>query len=189
NTVTEQSRKGLPLSDTFKARSDDYFFWYRQYPGKPPEFLISHSGTGVEISDPVPGITFKVSDNKTLMTLQISSAAVTDSAVYYCAVRPTLVRKVSLHSYVCFSRCLADCLFFTSLSLSHALKLNTEIIAFCLPSSSRSASTLRTSNAPSPNLCFTYFTLSKPPSRLHHYQCLFLGSSNFFMVCRCLTSE
>ncbi|KAG7240194.1 hypothetical protein INR49_027201 [Caranx melampygus] len=28
-----------------KATAQDYFFWYRQYPGKPPEFLISHSGT------------------------------------------------------------------------------------------------------------------------------------------------
>ncbi|CAI5676978.1 unnamed protein product [Oreochromis niloticus] len=68
----------------------DYFFWYRQYPGKPPKFLISHFGTGEKMSDPVPGITFKVSEDKTLMTLQISSAAVTDSAVYYCAVRPTV---------------------------------------------------------------------------------------------------
>ncbi|CAI5676951.1 unnamed protein product [Oreochromis niloticus] len=73
-----------------KATGSDGFYWYRQYPGKPPKFLISHFGTGARMSDPVPGITFKVSDNKTLMTLQISSAAVTDSAVYYCAVRPTV---------------------------------------------------------------------------------------------------
>ncbi|CAI5677077.1 unnamed protein product [Oreochromis niloticus] len=73
-----------------KAAGSDRFFWYQQYPGKPPEFLISHSGTGVKTSDPVPGVTFYVSEDKTLMTLQISSAAVTDSAVYYCAVRPTV---------------------------------------------------------------------------------------------------
>uniref|UniRef100_A0AAZ1X6F4 Immunoglobulin V-set domain-containing protein n=1 Tax=Oreochromis aureus TaxID=47969 RepID=A0AAZ1X6F4_OREAU len=83
----ESTLEGNTLTLSYRlsreARSDDYFYWYRQYPGKPPEFLISHSGTGVEISDPVPGVTFKVSDNKTLMTLQISSAAVTDSAVYY----------------------------------------------------------------------------------------------------------
>uniref|UniRef100_A0A3P9D818 Ig-like domain-containing protein n=1 Tax=Maylandia zebra TaxID=106582 RepID=A0A3P9D818_9CICH len=54
------------------------------------KFLISHFGTGDRISDPVPGIMFNVSGDKTLMTLQISSAAVTDSAVYYCAVRPTV---------------------------------------------------------------------------------------------------
>ncbi|CAI5676921.1 unnamed protein product [Oreochromis niloticus] len=73
-----------------EAAGSDEFYWYRQYPGKPPKFLISHLGTGVKLSDPVPGITFNVSGDKTLMTLQISSAAVTDSAVYYCAVRPTV---------------------------------------------------------------------------------------------------
>uniref|UniRef100_A0A3B3UV74 Immunoglobulin V-set domain-containing protein n=1 Tax=Poecilia latipinna TaxID=48699 RepID=A0A3B3UV74_9TELE len=62
---------------------DDYFFWYRQYPGEPPEFLISHSGTGAPMSTSLPGFSFKVSEDKTRMDLLISSAAVTDSAVYY----------------------------------------------------------------------------------------------------------
>ncbi|XP_042285082.1 uncharacterized protein LOC121908855, partial [Thunnus maccoyii] len=76
-----------------KTAGTDYFFWYRQYPGKPPEFLISHSGTGSLISDPVPRLSFNVSADKTQMDLQISSAAVTDSALYYCAVRPTVTAK------------------------------------------------------------------------------------------------
>ncbi|CAI5676942.1 unnamed protein product [Oreochromis niloticus] len=86
----EGSTVNLSYKYSKGADGNDYFFWYRQYPGKPPKFLISHFGTGVKLSDPVPGITFKVSEDKTLMTLQISSAAVTDSAVYYCAVRPTV---------------------------------------------------------------------------------------------------
>uniref|UniRef100_A0A3P9CDV1 Ig-like domain-containing protein n=1 Tax=Maylandia zebra TaxID=106582 RepID=A0A3P9CDV1_9CICH len=85
DVVTSLEGGTVTLSCNYSAAGDDYFFWYRQYPGKPPEFLISHSGTGVEISDPVPGINFNVSEDKTLMTLQISSAAVSDSAVYYCA--------------------------------------------------------------------------------------------------------
>ncbi|CAI5676924.1 unnamed protein product [Oreochromis niloticus] len=94
NKTEESSLEGSTVTLSYRysrqAAGDDYFFWYRQYPGKPPEFLISHSGTGMKMSDPVPEITFKVSEDKTLMTLQISSAAVTDSAVYYCAVRPTV---------------------------------------------------------------------------------------------------
>uniref|UniRef100_A0A669DJR9 Ig-like domain-containing protein n=2 Tax=Oreochromis TaxID=8139 RepID=A0A669DJR9_ORENI len=86
----EGSTVTLSYKYSKEATGSDYFYWYRQYPGKPQEFLISHLGTGVKISDPVPGITFYVSGDKTLMTLQISSAAVTDSAVYYCAVRPTV---------------------------------------------------------------------------------------------------
>ncbi|XP_028283419.1 uncharacterized protein LOC114449790 [Parambassis ranga] len=73
----------VTLSCTFSKGSADYFFWYRQYPGKPPELLISHVKSGDIVAAPVPGLTVKV--NETQMDLQMSSAAVTDSAVYYCA--------------------------------------------------------------------------------------------------------
>uniref|UniRef100_A0A3B4XYN3 Immunoglobulin V-set domain-containing protein n=1 Tax=Seriola lalandi dorsalis TaxID=1841481 RepID=A0A3B4XYN3_SERLL len=69
---------------------DYYFFWYRQYSGNPPEFLISHQESGEILSDPVSGLSVTMSGNKTRMDLNISSAAVTDSAVYYCALRPTV---------------------------------------------------------------------------------------------------
>nr|XP_019965215.1 PREDICTED: uncharacterized protein LOC109644303 [Paralichthys olivaceus] len=68
-----------------KLTIGDYFFWYRQYPGKPPEFLFSHSNSEQEGAAPTPGLRFKVEQKKIQMI--ISSAAVTDSAVYYCAVR------------------------------------------------------------------------------------------------------
>uniref|UniRef100_A0A8C7WUT5 Immunoglobulin V-set domain-containing protein n=1 Tax=Oryzias sinensis TaxID=183150 RepID=A0A8C7WUT5_9TELE len=90
----ESTLEGTSVTLSYKyknaAKVNDYFFWYQQFPGKPPEFLISHTGTGTPISQPVPGFSFKVSDNKRQMDLQISSAAVTDSAVYYCAVEPTV---------------------------------------------------------------------------------------------------
>uniref|UniRef100_A0A3Q2G0W3 Immunoglobulin V-set domain-containing protein n=1 Tax=Cyprinodon variegatus TaxID=28743 RepID=A0A3Q2G0W3_CYPVA len=90
--VSSLEETSVTLSYKFsgQAAATDYFFWYRQYPGKPPEFLISHSGTGRKMLDPVPGFSFKVSDDKTQMDLLISSAAVTDSAVYYCALQPTV---------------------------------------------------------------------------------------------------
>ncbi|MEQ2216443.1 hypothetical protein XENOCAPTIV_016231 [Xenoophorus captivus] len=87
---SEGSSVTLSYRYSKKADGTDYFFWYRQYPGKPPEFLISHTGTGTKLQDPVPGFSFKVRDDKTQMDLLIISAAVTDSAVYYCAVRPTV---------------------------------------------------------------------------------------------------
>ncbi|CAK6983890.1 uncharacterized protein LOC122886672 [Scomber scombrus] len=90
----EFSLEGSSVTLSYKysqaATGSDYFYWYRQYPGKPPEFLISHYGTGNPISEPVPRLSFKVSEDNTQMDLQISSAAVTDSALYYCAVRPTV---------------------------------------------------------------------------------------------------
>uniref|UniRef100_A0A672H6L6 Immunoglobulin V-set domain-containing protein n=1 Tax=Salarias fasciatus TaxID=181472 RepID=A0A672H6L6_SALFA len=71
-----------------KLYTTDYFFWYRQYPGKPPQFLISHLGSGALYKNPVPGLEIKVTEKQ--IHLIISSAAVSDSAVYYCAVRPTV---------------------------------------------------------------------------------------------------
>uniref|UniRef100_A0A3P9JC59 Ig-like domain-containing protein n=1 Tax=Oryzias latipes TaxID=8090 RepID=A0A3P9JC59_ORYLA len=90
----ESTLEGTSVTLSYKyknaATGSDYFFWYRQFPGKPPEFLISHTGTSLKLQNPVPGFSFKVSDDQRQMDLQISSAAVTDSAVYYCAVRPTV---------------------------------------------------------------------------------------------------
>ncbi|XP_070774769.1 uncharacterized protein [Enoplosus armatus] len=71
----------------------DNFFWYRQYPRKPPEFLLYISGTNftrpAESLESDTKFSTKLSGEKHL-DLQISSAAVTDSALYYCAVRPTV---------------------------------------------------------------------------------------------------
>ncbi|XP_062413818.1 uncharacterized protein LOC119209526 [Pungitius pungitius] len=70
-----------------QATGSDYFFWYRQYPGKPPKFLISHSATGTVGINEIDGLNVKVDGNR--ISLNLPSAAVSDSAVYYCAVRPT----------------------------------------------------------------------------------------------------
>ncbi|CAK6982172.1 unnamed protein product [Scomber scombrus] len=74
------------------ADGNDNFFWYRQYPGKPPEFIMYISG--LNISRPADSLnkrfSAKLSGEKRGVKLQISSAAVTDSAVYYCALQPTV---------------------------------------------------------------------------------------------------
>uniref|UniRef100_A0A8D3C3H2 Ig-like domain-containing protein n=1 Tax=Scophthalmus maximus TaxID=52904 RepID=A0A8D3C3H2_SCOMX len=69
-----------------QVSSDSFFFWYRQHPGKPPEFLVSHTRKGQILNRRVSGLSVTADDSKTQMDLIISSAAVTDSAVYYCAL-------------------------------------------------------------------------------------------------------
>uniref|UniRef100_A0A3Q3X5H2 Immunoglobulin V-set domain-containing protein n=1 Tax=Mola mola TaxID=94237 RepID=A0A3Q3X5H2_MOLML len=65
----------------------DHFFWYRQHPGEPPEFLVYISGNNfTRLAESLKSDTkfsAKLSADKHV-DLQISSAAVTDSAVYYC---------------------------------------------------------------------------------------------------------
>ena len=76
------------------AAIDDYFFWYRQYPGEPPQFLLYISGLGINRTAESLGsdkrFSTELTDEKTRVVLKISSAAVRDSALYYCAVRPTV---------------------------------------------------------------------------------------------------
>ena len=63
--------------------------WYRQYQRSRPEFLLYITEDG---SIHPTGSDFSAHIDKTVkrVDLQISSAAVTDSALYYCAVRPTV---------------------------------------------------------------------------------------------------
>ena len=88
----ENSLEGSTVTLSYKyskqPTSNDEFYWYRQYPGKPPEFIISHLGTGRILKAPKSGLKITVKEKQ--MDLQISSAAVTDSALYYCAVKPTV---------------------------------------------------------------------------------------------------
>ncbi len=63
--------------------------WYRQYAGLPPQFLIlEDSGATIQAYPPVPGIT--INHRKEQVDLIISSTAVSDSALYYCALRSTV---------------------------------------------------------------------------------------------------
>ncbi|KAI5629139.1 hypothetical protein C0J50_8038, partial [Silurus asotus] len=66
-------------------------FWYRQHPKSNPSFLINILQSGTLVSDLPPRMDAKVDDGiKKQVDLIISSAAVSDSALYYCALRPTV---------------------------------------------------------------------------------------------------
>ncbi|KAF7640892.1 hypothetical protein LDENG_00007340, partial [Lucifuga dentata] len=71
------------------------FYWYRQYPGDAPQLLISHLGSGTlsrEV-DPNSGLSVEVSEDQRQISMKLPSPAASDSAVYYCAVRPTVTAK------------------------------------------------------------------------------------------------
>uniref|UniRef100_A0A3B3ZZH7 Immunoglobulin V-set domain-containing protein n=1 Tax=Periophthalmus magnuspinnatus TaxID=409849 RepID=A0A3B3ZZH7_9GOBI len=84
----EGSSVSLGYSYHQEPTTRDYFFWYQQYPGKSPEFLVLHSRNGISIMGNVKGLNAEVKSQN--VSLLLSSAAVGDSAVYYCAVRPTV---------------------------------------------------------------------------------------------------
>ncbi|CAB1326134.1 unnamed protein product, partial [Coregonus sp. 'balchen'] len=67
--------------------------WYKQPPGSAPQYLllILHStGTGYRAESLDSHLSGKLNKDKTFVDLEISSAEVTDSALYYCALEPTV---------------------------------------------------------------------------------------------------
>ncbi|CAB1326151.1 unnamed protein product [Coregonus sp. 'balchen'] len=63
--------------------------WYKQYPGSAPQLLLfihNASRTVVRAKPPYSHLTVKLNKEKTCVDLEISSAEVRDSALYYCNV-------------------------------------------------------------------------------------------------------
>ena len=89
---------------------DEYFFWYRQYPGKSPEFLLLITSIGLSSKgDHNWQLSARVIEEKARVNLEISPAALTDSAVYYCGVRPTVTGKTHPCTHIlCNSHIVAD---------------------------------------------------------------------------------
>jgi len=82
--------------------------WYRQYTGSPPQFLIlEDSGVTTKADPPVPRVTVKHTKGERHVYLEISSAEVTDSALYYCALQPTVTGNlITLYKktvFICLS--------------------------------------------------------------------------------------
>uniref|UniRef100_A0A3B4EKE6 Ig-like domain-containing protein n=1 Tax=Pygocentrus nattereri TaxID=42514 RepID=A0A3B4EKE6_PYGNA len=76
------------------SRAADSLHWYRQYSGSPPQFLIlDYSGVITEAQPPVPGISINHVNKLKQVDLVISSAVVSDSALYYCALQPTVTEN------------------------------------------------------------------------------------------------
>uniref|UniRef100_A0A3B3W2Q3 Ig-like domain-containing protein n=1 Tax=Poecilia latipinna TaxID=48699 RepID=A0A3B3W2Q3_9TELE len=88
NFPSEGGSVSLTYTFSKEASGSDEFYWYRQHPGKPPEFLLYHLGSGKILTKQTAGLEIDVKGRN--ISLLISSAAVTDSAVYYCAVQPTV---------------------------------------------------------------------------------------------------
>ncbi|TRZ04254.1 hypothetical protein DNTS_029938 [Danionella cerebrum] len=68
-------------------------FWYRQFPGSAPQFLVFtiHGSKDARQSDVDPRFTAKPNGEKdNHVDLLLSRAAVSDSALYYCAMEPTV---------------------------------------------------------------------------------------------------
>uniref|UniRef100_A0A672HFE7 Ig-like domain-containing protein n=1 Tax=Salarias fasciatus TaxID=181472 RepID=A0A672HFE7_SALFA len=78
----------VTLSCNFSASSIN-LCWYQQKSSSPPQLLIGQYSPRTE------RLSFKHDKNTKEFHLEISSAAVSDSAVYYCALEPTVTGNSS----------------------------------------------------------------------------------------------
>ncbi|KAI5609700.1 hypothetical protein C0J50_9367, partial [Silurus asotus] len=85
-------RDDFTLSCSYNASfTNNYLHWYRQQPKSKPVFLLYINDlTGDKSGSFPPRLDVEVDKNKKQVHLIISSAAVTDSALYYCALAPTV---------------------------------------------------------------------------------------------------
>uniref|UniRef100_A0AAQ4NN65 Ig-like domain-containing protein n=1 Tax=Gasterosteus aculeatus aculeatus TaxID=481459 RepID=A0AAQ4NN65_GASAC len=89
-STEEHVSEGRSINLTCKYQGTIYNIqWYRQYRRSIPEFLLYITEEG-SIHQTAPGVSAHINKADKRVDLEISSATVSDSAVYYCAVRPTV---------------------------------------------------------------------------------------------------
>ncbi|KAK3545865.1 hypothetical protein QTP70_016388 [Hemibagrus guttatus] len=98
----------LTLSCKYEASyPQNYLHWYRQYLKSKPDFLLYIHQNGDQKSSTPPRMSANVKDKQ--VDLIISSAAVSDSALYYCALQPTVTGNPAalyknFHTVLLYSR-------------------------------------------------------------------------------------
>ncbi|KAL0966033.1 hypothetical protein UPYG_G00289840 [Umbra pygmaea] len=80
--ATEKNKVEISCNYT----SGDTLQWYRQYLKSAPQLLVME-----HMPPTTPGFTLEHDKHAKRVHLKISSAEVTDSALYYCALRPTVI--------------------------------------------------------------------------------------------------
>ncbi|KAL0152167.1 hypothetical protein M9458_052598, partial [Cirrhinus mrigala] len=95
--VFAEEGSSVTMSCSFSDSSTtNNLHWYRQYGRSKPEFLVLTYDTAKEAQQSVIDPRFTVNVTKReQVDLKISSAAVSDSALYYCALQPTVARNTS----------------------------------------------------------------------------------------------
>ncbi|KAL0152125.1 hypothetical protein M9458_052556 [Cirrhinus mrigala] len=98
NGVVYEEGSNITLSCSQSPGATDYVYWYRHYERSKPEFLVLTyaSADKAKVSDVDPRFSVKAEKRDQIhVDLEISSAAVSDSALYYCALRPTVTGNTS----------------------------------------------------------------------------------------------
>uniref|UniRef100_A0A8C1DS16 Ig-like domain-containing protein n=1 Tax=Cyprinus carpio carpio TaxID=630221 RepID=A0A8C1DS16_CYPCA len=89
---TSKETETVKLSCSYSASSANVvLYWYRQYPNREPQFLLYKYAPSLgDYEDTSDDRFHSATKEIKRVDLEISSAAVSDSALYYCALQPTV---------------------------------------------------------------------------------------------------
>uniref|UniRef100_A0A8B9LPR7 Ig-like domain-containing protein n=1 Tax=Astyanax mexicanus TaxID=7994 RepID=A0A8B9LPR7_ASTMX len=89
NSVCVSAGNRVTLSCSYTGSNVYRLHWYRQYPSSKLNFLLHITLSGSMSGNPPAGFSATIQSNT--VNLEISSTAVSDSALYYCALQPTVM--------------------------------------------------------------------------------------------------
>ncbi|XP_077084112.1 uncharacterized protein LOC143736836 [Siphateles boraxobius] len=85
--VIRDEGESVTLSCTYETNSNDiWLYWYRQYPNSEPKYLLYKGARSRSSNGNIPD-GFQSTTSQTSTELIINSAPLSDSALYYCALR------------------------------------------------------------------------------------------------------
>uniref|UniRef100_A0A8C9ZJY7 Ig-like domain-containing protein n=1 Tax=Sander lucioperca TaxID=283035 RepID=A0A8C9ZJY7_SANLU len=88
--TTEGETVTLDCTFETSVSSNAYLFWYKQEVNDFPKYMLKRFSKTEENAPEFQKDRFDAKINKTLVPLKIQKLQLSDSAVYYCALRPTV---------------------------------------------------------------------------------------------------
>uniref|UniRef100_A0A8C1YEZ1 Ig-like domain-containing protein n=1 Tax=Cyprinus carpio TaxID=7962 RepID=A0A8C1YEZ1_CYPCA len=85
--IIRRERESVTMSCTYDSSSSTVMlYWYRQYLNREPQFLL-RKGARSWSGEDIPDRRFQTTTSQSSTELTITSATLSDSALYYCALR------------------------------------------------------------------------------------------------------
>uniref|UniRef100_A0A9J7XX05 T-cell receptor alpha/delta variable 26.0 n=2 Tax=Cyprinus carpio TaxID=7962 RepID=A0A9J7XX05_CYPCA len=86
--IIRSEGESVTLSCTYDTSSTyAMLYWYRQFPNREPQYLLRKGARSWSNSEDIPDRRFQSITSESSTELTIDSVTLSDSALYYCALR------------------------------------------------------------------------------------------------------
>ncbi|KAK7163313.1 hypothetical protein R3I93_007377 [Phoxinus phoxinus] len=86
--IIRREGESVTLSCTYDTNSNNvWLYWFRQFPNKEPQYLLWKGARSYSRNGDIPDRRFQSTTSQTSTELIIDSVTLSDSALYYCALR------------------------------------------------------------------------------------------------------